>query len=71
MTEGLMLFAESNTWTQYIGRTKRYYLHGLLLFLSLICVSVGNIIIVQKKDKKSCPNHYGSSHGITGKQNKN
>ncbi|KAG5864027.1 hypothetical protein JTB14_035153 [Gonioctena quinquepunctata] len=65
MAEGVILLSESNVWTLRLDRIKKAYLHGTLLGISTIALSVGIIFEVVAKDGRD-EEHFVSGHAITG-----
>nr|XP_023025240.1 uncharacterized protein LOC111513283 [Leptinotarsa decemlineata] len=61
MAEGFILFSEQNVWSQRLERKKKYYIHGILLAVSTISLSVGIGLKIDVKNQ-----HFKSDHAITG-----
>lgn len=66
MAEGFILFNESNTWSLQVKRSLKGWVHGALLTVSLICVSVGIGVEIHYKNKSQHPVHFKSNHAILG-----
>ncbi|KAG5888810.1 hypothetical protein JTB14_032723 [Gonioctena quinquepunctata] len=66
MAEGIILFSEPNVWSQRLDRTKKNYLHGILLGLSTISVTVGICFEIYSKNQRVGVKHFQSDHAITG-----
>ncbi|XP_057652452.1 uncharacterized protein LOC130891627 [Diorhabda carinulata] len=66
MAEGFILFNESNTWSLQVKRSLKGWVHGALLTISLICVSIGIGVEVHYKNKSIHPVHFKSNHGKLG-----
>lgn len=65
MAEGIILFAGDNVWSQELDRPKKYWVHGVLLFLGTAFLTAGMAIEIDMKGNRS---HFTSIHGLTGKQ---
>lgn len=63
MAEGILLFAGDNVWSQELDRKKKYWVHGVLLFLGTVCLTAG---IALEIDIKGNRKHFTSKHGLTG-----
>lgn len=64
MAEGILLFAGDNVWSQELDRKKKYWVHGVLLFVGTVFLTAG---IVLEIDIKGNRRHFTSNHGLTGK----
>ncbi|XP_044264717.1 transmembrane reductase CYB561D2-like [Tribolium madens] len=62
MGEAIILFSSDNIWTLALPRPTKYWLHGILLFLSAILVTTGIALMVDHNHGK----HFHSTHGWTG-----
>ncbi|ENN74708.1 hypothetical protein YQE_08825, partial [Dendroctonus ponderosae] len=65
MAAAIILFSEDNMITLYIPRTKRYWIHGGLLLLSCIFVTIGIAVETDSKTKHG-RDHFVSKHAILG-----
>lgn len=63
MTEGFMLFAPDELWSKALNRKQKYWIHGTLLTLGTILVSVGSIFTFYYLEDGY---HLYTVHGITG-----
>ncbi|XP_057653308.1 uncharacterized protein LOC130892091 [Diorhabda carinulata] len=61
MAEGIILFNETNTWSFQINRSRKAWIHGVLLSLSLILLTIGIAFQINAKD-----DHFKTTHAITG-----
>lgn len=61
MAEGIILFNETNTWSFQINRGRKSWIHGVLLVLSFILVTIGISFQINDKDE-----HFQTNHAITG-----
>lgn len=66
MAAAIILFSEDNITTLHIPRTKRYTIHGILLFISCAAVTVGIAVETDAKRKRGS-SHFQSNHAILGK----
>ncbi|XP_015837014.2 transmembrane reductase CYB561D2 [Tribolium castaneum] len=62
MGEAIILFSSDNVWTRSLDRPTKYWLHGLLLFISAVLVTAGISLMVDHNHGK----HFHSTHGWTG-----
>ncbi|KAJ8929109.1 hypothetical protein NQ314_018223 [Rhamnusium bicolor] len=65
MAEGIILFSGDNVWTQSLDRTKKYWLHGILLGISIAAVTAGIGCEIYRKNVNG-NSHFVSDHAITG-----
>lgn len=63
MAVAIILFSEDNVASLYVKRTKKYWIHGVLLGISGLAVTIG--ISVEINAKGSRP-HFKSNHAILG-----
>ncbi|KAJ8962906.1 hypothetical protein NQ318_001317 [Aromia moschata] len=65
MAEAIILFAGDNLWTQELDRPKKYWLHGILLGISIVSVTIGIGYEINRKNESGRP-HFVSNHALTG-----
>lgn len=65
MAAAIILFSEDNITTIHISRTKRYTIHGVLLFISCLAVTAGISIETDAK-RRLGRTHFQSNHAILG-----
>ncbi|KAF7264816.1 hypothetical protein GWI33_022241 [Rhynchophorus ferrugineus] len=65
MASAIILFSEDNLITLYITRTKKYFIHGVLLGVSALFVTIGISLEVHSKNKRGSK-HFKSDHAILG-----
>ncbi|KAF7267641.1 hypothetical protein GWI33_019131 [Rhynchophorus ferrugineus] len=65
MGVAIILFSEDNLLTLFIPRTRRYWIHGVLLTLSCLAVTIGISVEVDSKRKRDRA-HFESDHAILG-----
>lgn len=63
MAEGILLFAGDNVWSQELDRKKKYWIHGILLFLGTVALTAGIALEIHSKGNRA---HFTSKHGLTG-----
>lgn len=64
MAEAILLFANDNVWTQDLTRKTKYWIHGILITLGTVVLTVGTAIEIHDKGNRK---HFTSDHGLTGK----
>jgi cytochrome b-561 domain-containing protein 2 len=62
MGEAIVLFAGDNVWSRSMERSTKYWIHGVILFISAILVTVGIALMIDEKNGT----HFKSIHGWTG-----
>lgn len=62
MGEAIVLFAGDNVWSRSMERSTKYWIHGVILFISAILVTVGIALMIDEKSGT----HFKSIHGWTG-----
>nr|XP_023013677.1 uncharacterized protein LOC111503567 isoform X1 [Leptinotarsa decemlineata] len=65
MAEGIVLMYDLNVWSLEIGRVQKAYLHGFLLSLSTIAISVGILFETVSKAENG-QEHFQTFHAVTG-----
>ncbi|XP_066262411.1 transmembrane reductase CYB561D2-like [Euwallacea similis] len=65
MAISIILFSEDNVTTLYIPRTKRNKIHGILLIISAVFVTIGIAVEIHDKNKFK-ERHFISKHSIYG-----
>lgn len=66
MAEGLVLFTEANVWTLKMSRTTKGYIHGFVLLFSLISVTIGIVLAIERKNETNS-DHFVTDHAKLGK----
>ncbi|RZC34799.1 cytochrome b561 domain-containing protein 2, partial [Asbolus verrucosus] len=62
MGEAIVLFASDNVWSGNIDRAKKCWIHGIILIISAVLVTVGISLMIDL----SSGSHFQSIHGWTG-----
>ncbi|KAL1513796.1 hypothetical protein ABEB36_003157 [Hypothenemus hampei] len=70
MAVSIILFSEDNVTTLYIPRTSRNWVHGVLLLISTLLVTIGIGVETHLKNLNN-GKHFVSNHAILGKISKN
>ncbi|CAH1164604.1 unnamed protein product [Phaedon cochleariae] len=65
MAESLILYFESNVWSQKLDRKKKFYVHGTILLISTVSLTAGISFEINAKNL-SGKEHFQSGHAITG-----
>ncbi|XP_066142960.1 transmembrane reductase CYB561D2-like [Euwallacea fornicatus] len=65
MAVSIILFSEDNVTTLYIPRTNRNWIHGVLLIISAVLVTIGIAVEISEKSKVN-RRHFTSKHAIYG-----
>ncbi|XP_030766326.1 uncharacterized protein LOC115890287 [Sitophilus oryzae] len=63
MAVAIIAFSEDNLLTLYMSRTKIYWVHGILLSISALAVTIGISLEVRAKGNRP---HFKSKHGLYG-----